>query len=171
MPRQNNPEIEMATRAAAAKVAPEVQLKLLIGRFEPDDQKLIRSIRAALRERFPTANELAYDYTTFIVIGYSPSEKGFESIVSLAARQDGMRLYFLNGPKLPDPKKLLTGSAKQVRYIPLESASRLKHPDVEALIAAAVLESSMPMPKKGVGQLLMQTFGGKRRPRPKAKKK
>ena len=122
----------MAIGAADTKGTPEAQLRSLIGKFDPKDQKLIRAVRSAVRKRLPAANELVYDYRTFFVIGYSPTENGIESIVSIAARPDGVRLYLMNGPRLPDPKKLLVGSAKQVRFIQVESASRVKHPDVSA---------------------------------------
>jgi hypothetical protein len=167
----------MATRkssklvsAVGTKGTPEAQLRSLVEKFGPKGQRLIRSVRSALRKRFPTANELVYDYGTSLVIGYSPTEHGIESIVSTAARADGVRLYFMNGPKLPDPKKLLMGSAKQVRFIPLDAASRLKHPDVEALIAATIDLASVPLPSKGVGSLIIKTSAAKKKPRRKPTK-
>ena len=51
------------------------------------------------------------------------------------------------------------GSAKLVRFIPVETASRLKHPDVEALIAAAIDKAEVPFPSKGGGKLVIKTFG------------
>jgi hypothetical protein len=160
-----NLEDRMAVKSVAAKVTPEAQLRSLIEKFDPKDQRLIRSVRSALRKRLPTANELIYDYRTFFVIGYSPTENGIESIVSIAARPDGVRLYFMHGPKLPDPKKLLMGSASQVRFIPVEAASRLKHPDVEALIAAAIAKATVPLAAKGLGKLVTKTSAEKQRPR------
>jgi len=120
-----------------AKITPEFQLRSIIEKFGPTDQKLIRAVRSAVRKRLPTVNELVYDYGTSLVIGYSPTEHGVESIVSTAARTDGVRLYFMHGPQLPDPKKLLMGSGKQARFIPVKAAKELAHPDVEALIVAA----------------------------------
>jgi hypothetical protein len=150
---------------------PEAALRSFIDRLSPKDQKLIRSLRAALRKRFPTANELAYDYTRFFVISYAPSERGIEAIVALAARPDGTRLYFMHGPQLPDPRKLLLGSGKQARYIRVEAASQLAHPDVEALIAAAVDHASVPLPSKGKGKLVIKTGAAKPRPRRKPKQR
>lgn len=155
----------MAVSSVGAKGTPESQLRSLIEKFDPKDQRLIRSVRNAVRKRLPTANELVYDYRTFFIIAYSPTENGIESIVSIAARTDGMRLYFMNGPKLPDPKKLLIGSAKQVRFIQVDAANRVKHPDVEALIAAAIDRASVPLASKGSGKLITKT--AKQRPRRK----
>jgi hypothetical protein len=142
---------------------PEAQLRSLIEKFDPKDQKLIRSIRSAVRKRLPAANELVYDYNTFFVIAYSATEQPLDSIVSTAARPDGVRLYLMHGPQLPDPKKLLMGSGKQVRFIRLESAKRLGHPDIEALIAAAIDQASAPLPSKGRGRLVIRTFGARKR--------
>jgi hypothetical protein len=50
--------------------AAEKQLRGFIGKFEPKRQALIRATRKALRRRFPTAFELAYDNYNFFVIGY-----------------------------------------------------------------------------------------------------
>ena len=158
----------MAVSSVKAKITPESQLRSLIEKFDPKDQGLIRAVRSAVRKRLPTANELVYDYGHSLVIGYSPTEAGIESIVSTAARADGVCLYFAHGPQLPDPKKLLMGSAKQVRFIKVEAASRLKHPDVEALIAAAIDKASVPLASEGKGSLIIKTnktVAAKKRPR------
>ncbi len=157
----------MAVKSVGVKVTPEAQLRSLIEKFDPRDQRLIRSVRSAVRKRLPTANELVYDYGTSLVIGYSPTEAGVESVVSTAARADGVRLYLMHGPQLPDPKKLLMGTGKQVRFIPVETASRLKHPDVEALIAAAIDQASVPLPSKGRGTLVIKSTAATKRPRRK----
>jgi hypothetical protein len=160
----------MAVKTVGAKVTPEAQLRSLIEKFDAKEQKLIRSVRSAVRKRLPTANELVYDYGSSLVIAYSPSENGIEGILSLSARAEDVSLYFMHGPQLPDPKKLLQGSAKLVRFIPVEAASRLKHPDVEALIAAAIDKATVPLPSKGGGGLVIKTFGPKKKARPKRPK-
>ncbi len=148
---------------------PEAQLRAMIAKCDPGQQPLIRAVRAALRKRLPTANELVYVYATGLVISYSPSEHGIQGILSTAARADGVALYFNQGPKLPDPKKLLQGSAKQTRFIPVESARRLAHPDVEALIAAAIKASAVALPSTGRGRVIIRTDGATKRPRRSSK--
>ena len=145
----------------------EAQVRSFINRFDPKGQKLFRSVRAAVRKRFPTANELAYDYNSSYVIAYSPTDRGIDGIVSFAARADGVRLYFMRGPQLPDPKKLLLGSGKQVRFVGVESARQLSHPDVEALIAAAIAHSKFPLPSKGKGEVMIRGAAAKKKARPK----
>src|SRR5262245_35948899 len=122
----------MTVKPASKKPTPEAQLRACIAKLDPQHQKLFRSVRAAVRKRFPTANELAYDYGRALVVGYAPADRGIEALVAIRADAAGVSLYFNQGPKLPDPKRLLRGSGKQTRFIQLEAASQLAHPDIAA---------------------------------------
>src|SRR4051812_5737733 len=119
----------MATRRAHV----EEQLQSFIAKFEPKHQTLIRSVRKVLRTRFPTAHELVYDNYNFFVIGYCPTERPSDCLFSIAAASNGVGLCFTHGARLPDPKKILVGSGKQVRFLRLESAAVLDRPEVKAL--------------------------------------
>lgn len=156
----------MTVKPESRKPAPEAQLRSFVDRFDPKAQKLMRSLRAALRTRFPTANELAYDYGHSVVIAYSAGG-AIDAIVSITLRADGVRLYLMHGPQLPDPKRLLRGSGRQARFIPVEAASQLTDPDVEALIAAAIDQATLPLPSTERGRLVIRTDGTKQRPRRK----
>jgi hypothetical protein len=159
----------MAVKSDVREPSPEVRLRSFIDRFDAKDQKLFRSIRAAIRKRFPTANELAYDYSSHVVIAYSPTEQAIDAVVAIDARAGDMRLYLM-GPQLPDPKKLLMGSGKQARFVSLETASKLAHPDVKALIAAAIAQARIPLPSKGKGEVLMRGSTAKERASRRPKK-
>ena len=89
------------------------------------------------------------------------------SIVSLAARANGVGLCFLHGARLPDPNKLLLGSGKQTRFIRLETARTLSHPDVEALLSAAIRLAKKPLSPAGRGKLIIRSISAKQRPRRK----
>jgi hypothetical protein len=146
----------------------EKQLEGFIAKFDPDDQRLIRAVRRALRKRLPGAHELVYDNYNFFVIGYSPTERPSDAILSLAARANGVGLCFIHGAKLPDPKKRLLGSGNQTRFIRLESSRTLADPDVEALIAAVLAQAKTPLPASGRGTLIIRSVSAKQRPRRKA---
>jgi hypothetical protein len=148
----------------------EAQLRSFIEKFEPKDQRLIRAVRASVRKRFPTANELVYDNYNFFVIGYCPTERPTDAIVSIAARANSVGLCFIHGAGLPDPKKLLLGSGNQTRFIRLESAAVLKHPDIEALVAAAIDRAKTPLKATGRGKLIIRSVAAKQRPRRKPAK-
>ena len=146
----------------------ETQLETFIDKFDPAMQVRIRAARTAMRKRLPTAFELVYDNYNFFVIGYGPTERPSDAMVSLACQASGIALCFLNGARLPDPSKILRGSGKQVRSIKLPSAEVLDQPDVEALLRAAVA-AAPPFPKTGKGRLVIRSVSAKQRPRRKAK--
>jgi hypothetical protein len=143
----------------------EKRLKAFIDKFDPKDQRLIRAVRRALRRRFKTAHELVWDNYNFFVIGYSPTERPADSIVSLAARANGVGVCFIRGAGLPDPHGLLLGSGKQTRFIRVESAAVLARPEVEDLIAGAVARSKTPLPESGRGRLIIRSISAKQKPR------
>jgi hypothetical protein len=156
---------------AAKKVTPaaptdaEKQLKTFIDKFEPKHQTLIRAVRKALRKRLPTAHELVYDNYNFFVIGYAPTERPTDSILSIAGAANGVGLCFIRGASLPDPQKILLGSGKQTRFIRIESPKVLTSPEVEALIAAATGQSKTPLPATGKRKLIIRSISAKQRPR------
>ncbi len=149
----------------AVTIDAEKHLAAFIDKFSSQDQKLIRAVRAAVRKMIPTANELVWDNYNFFVIGYSPTEKPTESILSIAARANGVGLCFIYGASLPDPDNLLLGSGKQTRFIRLESASVLARPAVRALVAAAIAQVKIPLPGSGHGKLIIRSVSAKQKPR------
>jgi uncharacterized protein DUF1801 len=156
-----------ATAARSSAADAERQLKTFIAKFEPKHQTLIRAVRKALRRRFPTAYEMAYDNYNFFVIGYSPTERPSDAIVSMAAGANGVGLCFVHGARLRDPRKILQGSGNQTRFVRLESAGVLARPDVEALIAQAIANAKR-LPRSGRGTLIIRSVSAKQRPRRKS---
>ena len=159
----------------AQKVAPtpadaEKQLTTFIDKFEPQYQALIRAVRKALRKRLPSANELAYDNYNFFVIGYGPTERPSDCILSIAAGANGVGMCFIRGASLPDPHKILLGSGKQTRFLRIPSAEVLDRPEVESLIAAAAAKSKAPLPPKGKRKLIIRSVSAKQRSRRKPAK-
>ncbi len=145
----------------------ETQLKSFIGKFDAKDQRLIRAVRRAVRRRFAGAWELVYDNYNFFVIGYCPTERPTDCVVSVAAAANGVGLSFYYGATLPDPHNLLLGSGRQNRFIRIPSAATLNRPEVEALIGAALAQARTPMPAVGRGRLIIRSISQKQRPRRK----
>jgi len=148
----------------------ETQLESFIGKFDAKDQRLIRAVRKAVRRRFTGAWELVYDNYNFFVIGYSPTERPSDAIVSITARAGNVGLCFIRGAALPDPGKLLSGLGNQTRVIRLDSAGVLARPEVEALIASAIARACTPLPPPRGGRLIIRSVFAKQRPRRKPSK-
>jgi hypothetical protein len=118
--------------------SPERQWSQFLARFRPEIARVAKEARTRLRKMLPRPVELIYDNYNALVIGFGPSERASEAVVSLAVYPRWVNLFFLQGARLPDPHRVLKGSGKQVRRILLESAGTLDQPAVRELIAAAV---------------------------------
>jgi hypothetical protein len=160
--------VKVVKKPAQSTPTAEQQLKGFIAKFEPTQQTLIRAVRKAVRRRLPTAHEMVYDNYNFFVIGYGPTERPSQAIVSIAADANGVGLCFIHGAKLRDPERVLQGSGKQTRFVRLPSASVLNQPPVAALVAAAIEKSAVPFPASGRGHLVIRSVSAKQRPRRKS---
>ena len=150
---------------SSSTASPAKQIAGFIAKFDPKIAKLIRSCRAALRKRFPTAIEQVYDNYNFLAIGFCSTVRTSDCIVALAANAKGVSLSFYYGATLPDPNKLLQGGGNQNRFIRLESASTLADPRVVSLLRAAVAQAKTPLPGTGRGISMVKSISAKQRPR------
>ena len=156
------------TTSRGTKASAEQQVKGFIAKFDPAHQTLIRAVRAGLKRYFPTGAELAYDNYNFFVLGYGPTDRPSDAVVSMACGANGVGLCFIRGATLPDPQKILLGSGSQTRFIRLESADVLKRPEVVALIERAIARARAPFPTRGPRTLIVRSISAKQRPRRRA---
>ncbi len=153
-------------QSAVARRSAEAQLRTLIARFAPAHLRLIGAVRRWLRKRLPTAHEVVYEYRNLgaVVISYSPNEHGYEGVLAIRASTEGVKLYFSRGKELPDPEKLLQGSA-QTRWMNVEGASTLARPEVAHLIDEALARNRVPFARAGRGSVVIRSTSAKQRRR------
>ena len=162
-------EVEVAgkTQSTAERRAAETELSTLSGKHAPAHQQLVAAMRTSLRKRFPTAHEIVYEYANqgAVVVSFSPSERGYEGVLTIRASADGVKLYFSRGKELPDPEKLLKG-ASQTRFIDVENASTLARPAVASLIEESIARNPVPFAPAGGGSVILQSTSAKKKRRP-----
>jgi hypothetical protein len=102
------------------------------------------------------------------VIGFGPTRRASDAILSLAAHARGVNLCFLQrGAELPDPTSTLRGSGKVVRNVALDSPADLDRPDVNATHRRC--SRALPRPPMNAserGELVIMSVSAKQRPRP-----
>ncbi|HEY5547002.1 MAG TPA: hypothetical protein VIK50_13195 [Gemmatimonadaceae bacterium] len=151
---------------------PQRQLESFISKYSPEVAREGRAAIKALERLVPGAVRMVYDNYNFLVVGFGPSERASEAVLSLAFAPRWISLCFLQGgPKLPDPHKLLRGSGTVVRNVRLESASDLNTPAIRALITESLRRAAMPIDPRAKGRLLIKSISGKQRPRRPVEKK
>jgi hypothetical protein len=148
-----------------AAMSPQSQLDAFISRYSPEVAADGRAALAKLRRLVPGAVELVYDNYNWLVVGFCPSERASDAVLSLVFAPRWITLCFLqNGPELPDPHRLLRGSGKRVRNVRLESANDLDKPAVQSLIAEALTRAGVPI-NAGRRRLVIRSVSPKQRPR------
>src|SRR5581483_7946181 len=70
-------EVPGNIQTAVARRSAEAQLRTLIAKFAPAHLRLVGATRRCLLKRLPTAHEVVYEYRDFVVISYSPNERGY----------------------------------------------------------------------------------------------
>lgn len=155
-----------SSQSATERREAEAQLRTLIAKFAPQNVRLVAAVRRWLRKRLPAAHEVVYEYRGFFVVSYSPSERGYEGVLALRGSADGVKLYLNRGKGLPDPAKLLHGSA-QARWMDLESASTLARQAVTDLIDEAIARNRVPFARTGRGSVVIRSTSAQKRQRPR----
>jgi len=154
---------ELSIQSAAERRSAEAELRTLIDKFSPAQLRLVGAMRRSLLKRLPTAHEVVYEYRDCFVISYSPSERGYEGVLTIRGSAEDVRLYFNVAKGLPDPAKLLQGSASKVRWINIEGASTLTRPAVASLIEAAISRNRVPFARTGRGPITVRLTAAKKR--------
>jgi hypothetical protein len=144
---------------------PARRLAGFLGKYEPAIAALAKGALARLRRRLPGAFELIYDNYNALAIALSPTDTSAAAVFSIAVYPRWVSLFFAQGARLPDPKKLLQGSGNRMRHIVLRSPDDICAPHVEVLIRAALKLSAKPFDRTRRRQLIIKSVAPKQRPR------
>jgi hypothetical protein len=147
-----------------SEISPAQQLTLFLSRFSPDIIKLAKTARAKLRKRLPGAIEMVYDNYNALVIGFSPTERPSDAILSIVIFPKRVSICFIQGKHLPDPEGVLRGDGNQVRFIRLDAgAAILDTAALRTLVSEAIAFGESPF--RGKGLLVVRAISKKQRPR------
>ena len=141
------------------------QLDGFIDKFTPDVAALTRVLLEKMMARIPGAAIMVYDNYNALAIGFGPTDKAGQAVVSLAVMPRWVTLCFLYGVGLPDPHGLLKGSGSRVRHVRLHTPEALDEPPVQDLLTAALERSEPPIDPAREHQLIIKSISAKQRPR------
>jgi hypothetical protein len=145
----------------------ETQLASYFAKYEPAMVELGKALRAKLRATLPGLFEIVYVYErqNALVISYSPSERGYEGVCSISVYPHLVKLGFGQGAQLSDPKRLLQGQGKTVRYVELSSVADFDRAEIDALIADAVKLANLRLDPSAEGAMIIKAEAQKQRAR------
>jgi hypothetical protein len=147
----------------------ETQLASFFAKYEPAMVKLGKALRAKLRARLPGLFEIVYVYENqnALVISYSPTEHGYDGLCGIALYPRCVRLFFGQGALLSksDPKKLLQGRGKTVRYVVLNEVADFDRAELQVLMAAALKLTKLRLDASAKGSVIIKAEEQKQRAR------
>jgi len=163
--------VKATVSGRSASAAAEKRLAGFMARYAPEIAARARAALARVRAQVPGAVELVYDNYNALVIGFGPTQKTSEGILSIALYPRWVNLFFLWGAKLSDPQGLLEGEGTQVRRIRIDDEAVIDHPPVRRLIGQAVAMASPPIDPTRPRRMVVKMALARRRPRrPPARK-
>jgi hypothetical protein len=146
------------------------ELDGFIAKFSPEVEALTHALLVKMRARIPGAIIPVYDNYNALAIGFGPSDRVKQIILSLAVMPRWVTLCFMWGVRLDDPHKRLKGEGSQVRSVQLHTADALDDPQIEALIAQALAQADPPVDPRAGGGIVIKSISAKQRPRRPATK-
>lgn len=113
---------------------------------EPKLIELFKDLRLFMLEINPEANELLYN-THALTSVFSISDKLSDAYCMLPIYTNHLNLGFHQGTLLGDPNRLLKGTGKLIRHIPVKEIKDYRNKDVELLVTDAIKLAKKDMMK------------------------
>ena len=148
-----------------AALEAQAQIDSFIDKYTPEVAALTRELLDKMKARVPGATIMVYDNYNTLAIGFGPSDKAGQALLSLAVMPRWVTLCFLYGVGLPDPHRLLNGSGTRVRHIRLHTPEAFDDPPVQDLIALALERCEPPIDAAREQRLIIKSISAKQRPR------
>jgi hypothetical protein len=110
----------------------------LVSSYSPEVRTLARRSREFIRELIPGIEETVDASGPYVSYGFGPGYRGVVCYMTLS--KTGVKLGVANGTSLVDPYRLLQGSGKHARHVPLRTSGDVEHAGLGDLIRGAHAE-------------------------------
>jgi hypothetical protein len=111
-------------------------LRAFLNGLSPETRELVLAVRRVVRRAAPAAEESVL----WGGLSYHRPEVGGRvkgAVCQIVPRRGEVRLDFIHGIRLADPKGLLRGERVSKRYVPIETVADAERPEVTALVRRA----------------------------------
>ena len=117
--------------------------------------ELFKDLREFILEIYPDSNELLY-HTHALTTVFSISDKLSDAFCMLPIYTNHINLGFNKGTLLDDPHKLLKGTGRLIRHIPVDTKKDYRNKKVTDLIRTAIEFAirDMDNPTKSIGRTI-----------------
>ncbi len=150
---------------ARPEASAEERLADFMAKYDPAIMRLAEQVLGRMRMLVSGAVEMVYDNYNALVIGFGPTDRASDAVMSIALYPRWVSLFFLKGASLPDPEQRLKGTGRLVRNIVLETPAVLEDPAVQTLIRVALEQSGAPWDPRRGRRLIIKSVSARQRPR------
>jgi len=149
---------------------PEQQIAKFLAPFSDEIRDLAQQLRDYLKAKTNPTIELVGDSHLSVNIGYSFTEKAWDSYCAIIVYSKHINISFPSGAKLTDPQGLLQGTGSRIRHIRISEFKDVKKPAVTKLLLEARNNALALVDEKRTDQDEVRTIvksisGKKRRPK------
>ncbi|MCU0436117.1 MAG: DUF1801 domain-containing protein [Bacteroidia bacterium] len=117
-----------------------MKIENFLSHYDPKVQDICRQLRKVALELLPETEEILFEGWKNISYGTGESRMDKDLIIYIAPFKDSVNLGFFRGANLPDTKRLLKGTGKQLRHLKLKSMTEYEAEDIKQLILEAKTE-------------------------------
>jgi hypothetical protein len=107
----------------------------LLNAYPEPVQRLVEDTRRWIKRTLPDVSESVDLRARLIGYGHGPGYTG--AVCTLILSKTGIKLGLFGGAVLPDPHRLLQGSGKVHRHVPLTTAPDLRQAGLDQLLLGA----------------------------------
>jgi hypothetical protein len=143
----------------------ETELAGFLAKYTPEMEASAREALGKMRAILPPCIEMVYDNYNALVVGFCPTPKPSEAILSLAFMPRWVSVCFLQAEHVEDPLGLLEGSGSVAKHVKLKGGRSLDDPELRALIDSALACAKVPLDGSTGRQLIIKSVSAKQRPR------
>lgn len=116
----------------------DADLKGFLDGLPVEVRELVAALRKVIRRTIPEAEEsILWDGLSYHRPEIGGRVKG--AVCQINAKRGQVRLDFIHGINLADPRGLLQGDQKSKRFVPINTIADAEQPAIEALIREAAL--------------------------------
>jgi hypothetical protein len=108
----------------------------LLDEYPPDVRQLALALRETVTSILPETNEMVDHEARVIGCGLGDGHR--DLICTIILSQKGVKLGMVNGATLADPARLLEGSGKRHRHVPLRHVDDANRPELVSLLEAGM---------------------------------
>jgi hypothetical protein len=134
--------------------------------YDPEVVSLALALRDLVFEEASDANEVVYDGEYTVAMHFTPTARYQDAFCLVAVFPKHVNLQFNRGAELPDPKKKLEGTGKNMRHIKVNDWDDLNQPHLREFLRAALKVADYKRAVKQGGEemnrTIVQKFDGKK---------